>query len=390
MSRPDIVTLVTREAQTSDTAVYKKDLPKAGGISAIDLGFRITNGSTGGTNLDLLDLLRKVEIVFNGTDRRLSLTGQELYRLHWLKYGRPPEHTWTHRGSAVQEVRLRHMFGRYIGDPLFGVDLSKFNNVQVSVDYDATIWGAAAVGTFTTGTFSPSIMLHMFPPGSVPAFRGMLGAREIWNYTTVGGTLNKDVDLPSTYPVAGIGIFAMEDNIAEATDVTDIIIGKDQYRTRWVDGKWYDLQYICNAKLDVHEESFRLYPTAADNLDTHMANLSQIITQPIQLTPSATVSNAVNAFGTGGATGNRVPIAGTTITVDTDASPTVVGVAMVAGTDTRLTVVGDVHGALYFPFGDLDNLADMLQPADLKSAQVRLVDAAAGAYAAVVVEELYS
>jgi len=389
MARPDLVTLTSREAQTADTAVWKKDLPKAGGISAIDLGFRLTNGSTGTANLDLLDVLRKIELVFNGTDRRLSLTGQEMFRLHWLKYGKPPAYTWTHRGSGVSEVRFRYMPGRYVGDTEYGIDLSRFNNVQLSVDYDATQWGAAAVTTFATGTFTPTVLLHMFPPGQVPGFRGMIGQREIWNYTTVGGTVNKDVDLPSSNPISGIGIFAMEDNIAEATDVTDVIVGKDQFRTRWVDGKWYDLQSVVNRDLTVKEEVFTLYPTAANNLDTHIADIDAVNFQSIQLTPTATVSNALNAIGHGTLVGNRIPIAGSTITIDTDASPTVVGVAMVTGTMTRAVVRGKVHGVLYFPFGDQTTLADALQPADLASAQVRLTDAAAGAYAAVVVEEIY-
>jgi len=388
MARPNIVTLVSREAQTSNTAVYKKDLPKAGGISAIDLGIRLTNGSTGIANLDLLDVLKKIELVFNGTDRRLSMTGQEMYRLHWLKYGAPPIHTWTHVGSGVQEVKFRYMPGRYLGDPEYGIDLSRFNNVQLSVDYDATVWGAAGVTTFTTGTFSPTVMLHMFPPGQVPGFRGMIGAREIWNYTTVGGSVNKDVDLPASNPISGIGLFAMEDNIAEATDVTDIIIGKDQFSTRWVDGKWYDLQPICNAALKVREETYRLYATDADSLDCHLANIKKVDIQGNVISwVTGTTNGVIDYVAANGATGNRATIVGNTITTGSGAAT--LATSALAAKAAWAKISGDVHGALYFPFGDQNTFADPLQPADLASAQVRILDAAAGAYAAVVVEEIY-
>jgi hypothetical protein len=390
MVRPDIITLVSRETQSSNTGVYKKDLPKQGGISAIDLGFRLTNGATSAVNLDLLDVIKKIELIFNGTDRRYSLTGQELFRLNWLKFGAPMMYNWDQSGSAVQEVRMRLQPGRYIGDPQYGIDLSKFNNVQLNVDYDCTVWGAAAATTFATGTFTPSVLLHMFQPGQVPGFKGMIGAREIWNYTTVGGSLRKDIDLPSQNPISGIAVVAMEDNVAEGTDITDVIIGKDQYRTRWIDGKWYDLQPWVNERLTVREETFKLYPTAADSLDGHLANIKHQMFHSVQLTPTATASDAVNIIGADDPVGNRSTIAGTCINVDTDATPTVVGKAMVAGTETWLTNIGDVHGMLYFPFGDQMELNDVLTRNDLQSAQVQLLDAAAGAYTAVIVEEIYS
>ena len=390
MVRPDIITLVSRETQAANTGVYKKDLPKQGGISAIDLGFRLTNGATSAVNLDLLDVLKKIELIFNGTDRRYSLTGQELFRLNWLKFGQPLYYNWDQSGSAVQEVKLRLQPGRFIGDTQYGIDLSKFNNVQLNIDYDATVWGAVGATTFATGTFAPSVLLHMFQPGQVPAFKGMIGAREIWNYTTVGGSLRKDIDLPSQNPISGIAVVAMEDNIAEATDITDIIIGKDQYRTRWIDGKWYDLQPLVNANLKCREEIFKLYATLADTLDTHMANIKQIDAWGTETGwVTGATDGVINTVSSNGATGNRATVAGSTLTLANGAATTQTTSGLSAKA-AWMKVFGDVHGMLYFPFGDQMELNDVLSRNDLMSAQVQLLDAAAGAYTAVIVEEIYS
>lgn len=391
MVRPDIVTLVNRETQTSNTAVYKKDLPKAGGISAIDINVRMQNAGTAYTNKDLLDAISRIELIFNGTDRRLSLTGPEMFRLGWLKTGSPLAYNWDQTPTTgYPEVKLRYMPGRYIGDPQYGIDLSRFNNVQLNIDYDLTEFGTAGTH-FTTGSFSPSVLLHMFQPGNVPSFRGMIGQREIWNYTSVGGDVHKDVDLPSSHPVCGIGIFAMEDNVAEGTDITEVIIGKDQYRTRWVDGYWYNLQPICNENLDVREEIFKLVATDDQVLDTHLANIKNAQMHSEVTSFAANASGSVNVMSGTLAAGNRITLKGETVSLDGTAADNKVTHAAISAATSYLKVTGDVHGALYFPFGKPeDNFVDALMPADLQSAQVRLLDAAAGAYTAVVVEEIYS
>jgi len=44
--------IMNREAQPSDTALFRKDLPKAGCYSALDIGIRLTNGATSGIGVD--------------------------------------------------------------------------------------------------------------------------------------------------------------------------------------------------------------------------------------------------------------------------------------------------------------------------------------------------
>ncbi len=178
MVRVEQAIIVNREAQTSDTALYRKDLPKSGKYSAIDVGIRLTNGSTSNVNGDILDVIKHISLVVNGNDYRWHASGQELFRNHWIKHGKPMPYTFTELGSGVNEVWFRLQFGRFLGDPMYGLDLSRFNNVQVQVDYDCTILGAAAVTTFTTGTFTITIIAHQFPYNSPVSFRGMIGYRE--------------------------------------------------------------------------------------------------------------------------------------------------------------------------------------------------------------------
>src|SRR5574344_381117 len=283
MSRIEQAVIMSREAQTSNTALFRKDLPKAGKYSALDIGIRLTNGATSGINLDILDTIKHISLVINGNDYRWHISGQDFFRQYWMKHGRPMPYKFTESANGVNEVWFRMEFGRFIGDEQFGLDLAKFNNVQLQIDYDCTVWGAAAVTTFTTGTFTVTIIAHQFPYNARPAFRGMIGCREFYTTTTAAsGDLVED--LPSSQPILSLAVAAREDNVAEATDITDITIGKDNFNTIYTSGKWYNYQQMQNADLDVREEVFDLLLSNAATRDCHLANIKQANVSPRSMT----------------------------------------------------------------------------------------------------------
>ncbi|DBA35259.1 TPA_asm: major head protein, DJR fold [dsDNA virus vir530] len=264
--------IMSREAQSSDTALFRKDLPKAGAYSALDIGIRVTNGATSCINKDILSLIKKIGLVFNGNESRFYISGQDFFRHYWMKHGRPMPYLWSEAASGVQEVWFRMEFGRFLGDPMYGLNLDRFNNVQVQIDYDMTVNGAIAVTTYTTGTFTITLIAHQFPYAARPVFRGMIGLREFWNGTSLASG-DEIQDLPSSNPLLAVSVAAREDSVDEATDITDIMIGKDLFSTRWVEGKWYNFQQMQNADLDVREETFDLLLTTAAVKYAHLANI---------------------------------------------------------------------------------------------------------------------
>lgn len=271
--------LMNREAQSSDTALFRKDLSKAGSYSALDIGIRLTNGATSGIDMDLLTVLKHISLVCNGNDYRWHISGHDFFRNFWLKHGRPMPYTWTEAASGVNECWFRMEFGRFLGDTQYGLDLSRFNNVQLQIDYDATLLGAAASTTFTTGTFTVTIIAHQFPYNSRPSFRGMLCISEFYTTTTAA---SGDIveDLPSSVPVLGVVVSARVDNVAEATDITDIEIGKDNFSTVYEKGKWYNFQAMQNADLDVREEVVDLLLSNSATRDLHLANIKTAVVAP--------------------------------------------------------------------------------------------------------------
>jgi hypothetical protein len=242
-----------------------------GFVSAIDIGVRFTNGATVPQNKDPLDIFNHISLLFNGTDYRVHMKGQDMYRYDWVKGGKPLPQTWTEVASATQETWFRIYLGRFVGDPVFGMNLSKYRNVQLQLDYALSNFGT--VGThIITGTIAFTVLLHEFIGPSMPAFRGMMGAREFWTGTSVASRTTLQ-DLPAQNALAGLFVSATEDAIADGTDVTDIKIGKDRFGTIWADGKWYNFARVMNELLDDHEEFYILTNATAATKLTHCNNI---------------------------------------------------------------------------------------------------------------------
>ena len=85
--------------------------------------------------------------------------------------------------------------------------------------------------------------------------------------------------------------------------------------------------------------------------------------------------------------GNRFTIQGHTCT--TAVSAATVAAAVMADKKVDVTLIGDVHGFLRFPFADPETLDGALTPADLKTCQVRLTQGAAGGVTALICEEIF-
>lgn len=268
------VTLMDREVQTSDTSVYRKDLPKIGKVSAIDIGIRFTNGATVPINMDPLDIFNHISLLMNGTDYRFHMKGQDCFKYNWMKLGKPMPYKFDNTASATQTVWFRIPCGRFLDDEQFGLDLSKYQNTQVQLDYALSNFGT--VGThIITGTMSVTILLHMFPMNSAVSFRGMIGAREFWTGTTVASRTNAQM-LPSQRPLYGLVLSCTEDGIADAVDVTDVEISKIDSSMTWYKGKWYNFQRMMNDGLLVRSIKYwETYATGAAKM-TQLNNIQDV------------------------------------------------------------------------------------------------------------------
>ena len=86
--------------------------------------------------------------------------------------------------------------------------------------------------------------------------------------------------------------------------------------------------------------------------------------------------------------GNRITLQGHTLT--TAVAAATVAAAVMADADLDVTVVGDLDGFLRFKLADPETLEGMLLPSELRTAQIKLTQAAAGGTLGLLAEEIYA
>lgn len=101
----------------------------------------------------------------------------------------------------------------------------------------------------------------------------------------------------------------------------------------------------------------------------------------------ATTGLVYSAFVTA-ITGNQLTFGGQSWSIVMGTGETI-DIAALSGIKFDLNVEGDIHGLVYFPFGDAQTLDGALSPADLRTAEIKLTDAVSGAAVALIAEEIF-
>ncbi len=241
--------LLDQETQSSDSATRRITLPRSGLLSGLELRTRITNGSTAGEE-SVMEAIDRVEVVADGSDYLFSLEGTELYRWAWFWLRRVPPQSRTEAASAVQELLLPILFGRYMGDPRYSLDLSRYRDVELRVQYSPTI----AATSFATGTTQFHIPMLLSDDGAPPGPReGFLRTTQVYAFTSVASG-DEIIELARAYPYWDLMVYCREAGIDDGTDITVAEVRANDRRLIPYTGRWDDIQAANEIELDIDPE----------------------------------------------------------------------------------------------------------------------------------------
>ena len=165
----------------SVSSTYRRDLPEYGYLSSLMLqisGDQASDFAIGGGLWRIIDYITKVEVIANGSQVVKSLTGQQAQALAFYDQLIPALDTWRGYATNTQFCNILLNFGRRAYDPDYGLDLSKYDNVEVRVTTNAT------ASQFTSG-FSIDVTGIFQQPQEQVRTLGYLRS-EIWRtWTTV-------------------------------------------------------------------------------------------------------------------------------------------------------------------------------------------------------------
>jgi len=189
--------LCYQETQSSDKSTKTIDLNLVDPVSALGFEFAATNGTTNNKNNPLPFAITKLEIV-DGSDVLCSMSFRQAQALEFYKTGKQPLLREDEGPSAGQTIGCMILFGRWLWDRDFALDLTKFNNPQLKITWDLTnIRAVSATTAFATGTLEISAWAKVMEGQPAPGKFFMDKEIEAWTGATSGDKRHElPIDLP--------------------------------------------------------------------------------------------------------------------------------------------------------------------------------------------------
>jgi hypothetical protein len=185
--------MVTVFAQKTYSADFTEiiDINLSDPISALVFDLQVHNSAAGSMTLHPLASIPKIEIV-DGSDVLFSLSSLEAEALAWYNHkGFPSNYNYALAGGYV--CRYVHVnFGRFLWDPLYAFDPTKFKNPQLKITIDLDGGGLSP-------TYVKVAVLALVFDQKVITPAGFISTKEIKNWTP-GAAGHEYTDLPTDYP----------------------------------------------------------------------------------------------------------------------------------------------------------------------------------------------
>lgn len=189
------------EQSLDNTGTKIIDLKTKDPVSAIRLKFAGTNGATNNQENRMDDVITKIEIV-DGSDQIFSLNMKQAQVFQFYNTGKTPRIIIEERGSGSVTEDVLLLFGRYLYDPEYYLDLTKFTNPQLKITTDEDAVRALGATGFLTNTFKVTVNLHVIEEGAATA-KGFFMYKELYAFTS-GTSGDEHVDMTRDYPYASI------------------------------------------------------------------------------------------------------------------------------------------------------------------------------------------
>jgi len=198
---------------------WREDLPKNGLLGGIQFHLRragITDSMIASQKWRLIDWVSKIEIIGNGATVIKSLPGTALHFVQWADGGGAGPDKHFNYGSSTKRCHLQLNFGRRMFDPVFGLDLSKWDSVEVFVYNDGT-------STYFAGDWTVDALCYYLREPVEPGFSGFFRT-ETWRQWTTVADERKYLELPTEEKIRRIVLQVLpgvdSNNAAKTTPYT--------------------------------------------------------------------------------------------------------------------------------------------------------------------------
>lgn len=339
-------------------------------ITAIWLEVRATNSTTNNQDNTMAQNISAIEVL-DGSDVIYSLDGEEALALTAYYLGHIPNQLISEQPSVSQSLSILIPFGRWIGDPVYAFDPTRFTNPQVRVTWNLAAVNAVGVTGFGTGTGRLTILPVIMQDGARP--RGLLTIKE--QYTSTGAASGDDfVELPRDLRYLAILLRAYKTVTAVYNVLDDVKLSIDQDRIVPFNMRMSDLLRFNALEQDRFHYRHGFHKADADTIKTILKHGEMV--SPV----SYNVDDNVFRY-------NSLYYGEGVINIDSAGS----------AQTSDCYFFADVHGyapygCVWIPFGELKEPGDWLPVPQYKSFRAILTQEVASATIAIctVQERLYA
>jgi len=205
------------------------ELPNKGLLSGIKLQIYATAGTTkGDRDVSVIDCLKKVEVIVNGSQVVKSLTGREIKAMmYYQKMAMAQDCMWNKK-DGVSRVELFINFGRHHHDLEYMLDLGQVNDPELRIEYDFTItshdgWTNGEAHTLP----HRDVICHILrDPNVVP--KGYIKTSELSRFLWVSGRIeNMTVPRGPTYSNLYVESYYKSSGLTFTLDNIEVNINSD-------------------------------------------------------------------------------------------------------------------------------------------------------------------
>ena len=342
------------------------DLRTSDPISAIRLAFRSVNGATSCKDNRLNDVITKIEIV-DGSDQLCSMSLKEAQALQFRQTGKMPYMRPGEGASGGQDENCMLLFGRFLWDPEYYLQLSSFKNPQLKITTNIAAVAAASATAFLTGSLKVTVELLIIEEGAQSA-KGFMMAKNIYGFTS-GTSGDEHIDMPLDYPYVGLMMRAFVAGNDVDENISKLKIDCDAGKFVPLNKKVFDLYRDEEQDLGPARLKYHLFRKNGETV-SHDLNHDPIVT----LTPNFTNRIAATGF----TWSSRFSLFLTDST----------GSAVTSEEDIGFVVHGSCpHSTIHVPFGIRNDPDTYFDQTPFDDIDLVLTQAAASAVA-VVLEQL--
>lgn len=231
------------EAFAGLTGLETVDLPNKGLLAGIDLMIEAKQGATEEKpDAWLYDMIRKVEVIVDGSTVVKSLEGVQLMAMQHYWYIPEVYPVWFNTPNATVRMFVHICMGRWYHDKEYMLDLGKVNDPELRITYDWTAtahYGWTAVQALAT---DPAPMYNCIPhllreSDAMP--KGYIRTAEAYRYPS-GASREENMILPRKHVYCGLYLQSWyhDEGLRHNADYIELNLNNGEklpYRKYWRD-----------------------------------------------------------------------------------------------------------------------------------------------------------